>query len=132
MTNVLINTAASPARSYPNLTQLNRRPNAPPSTFVTDPQAPITATFADQPSIFASTTVHPSLRKTFAGLVDVHLLISMLPKRKQDARVLIGGEKGKADTVFVAEVLSDRYGASQQRWAAFEVGEDGTTIKSPV
>lgn len=134
VTAVLLNNAASSRQAYTSfagLEQLNRNHNLPASTFIPDPQINTSASLADQPSIFASTTAQPSLGKTFAALVDCHLLISMLPKRKKDAEILVGGKTGTAEVVNVVEVLSVRGRAGVGRWAAFEIAEHGTRLIVP-
>jgi RecA/RadA recombinase len=131
---ILLNNAASPRQAYtsfPGLAQLNRGSNLPAGTFIPDPQANTSVGLADQPSVFASTTAQPSLGKTFGALVDCHLLISMLPKRKKDAEILVGGKAGKAEVVNVVEVLSVKGSAGVGRWAAFEIAEQGTRLNAP-
>lgn len=50
--------------------------------------------------------------------------MSSIPKTKEDAEVAYGGgarDRGRWKSVFVLEVLRDRYGDREARWAAFEV-----------
>ena len=134
LTAILLNNAASSKQaslSFPGLAQLNHGMNLPPSTFISEPQANASFSASDHVSIFSSTTVQPALGRAFNAVVDCHLLISMLPKRKKDAEILIGGKSGKADVVHVIEVLSERDGGGHARWAAFEVAENGTRLKPP-
>jgi len=86
--------------------------------------------FQDHPSIFASTAILPALGKTFASFVDLHLLLSVLPKTKQDARILYGEQSSyivqKVTFAFVLEVVMDRWNGRVGKWAAFHVGDDMT------
>jgi hypothetical protein len=84
--------------------------------------------FQGHPSIFASTTIRPALGKTFASFVDLHLLLSVLPKTKQDARILHGEHSNhiaqKVMFAYVLEVMTDRWNGRVGKWAAFHVGDD--------
>ena len=86
--------------------------------------------FQDHPSIFASTAILPALGKTFASFVDLHLLLSVLPKTKQDARILYGEQSSyivqKVTFAYVLEVVMDRWNGRVGKWAAFHVGDDMT------
>lgn len=68
-------------------------------------------------SIFESTAGKPALGKTFAYLVDTSLLLSKVPK----------GDEALVDrqNVEVLEVVKDRYGAREGRWAAFHIVVSG-------
>lgn len=81
----------------------------------------------EAPSIFSSCTLRPALGKSFAYMLDLHLLVHEVPKTNADARAAYsndhGSKQGKA--VEVLEVLDDRYGGRAGRWAFFEVNEDG-------
>ena len=86
--------------------------------------------FQDHPSIFASTTIRPVLGKTFASFVDLHLLLSVLPETKQDARILYGEQLNhivqKVTFAYVLEVMTDRWNSRVGKWAAFHVDDDMT------
>lgn len=134
---LLLNTASAPkSSSFAYLkTNNNNNHNAnhnhnhnvnaiPQSTYVPDPLFS-TPTFADQVSIFASTSVRPALGKTFAYQLDLHVLVSSLPKRRRDAEVVVGRKSGRAEVVGVIEVLADRGDERAGMWAAFCIGKDG-------
>lgn len=86
--------------------------------------------FQDHPSIFASTAIRPVLGKTFTSFVDLHLLLSVLPKTKQDARILYGEQSKhivqKVTYVYALEVMMDRWNGRVGKWAAFHIGDDMT------
>ncbi|KAL9117765.1 MAG: hypothetical protein Q9187_005694 [Circinaria calcarea] len=78
----------------------------------------------DNASIFASTLGKPALGKIYANLIDTSIFMSSIPKTKEDAEVAYGGgarDGGRWKSVFVLEVLRDRYEDREGRWAAFEV-----------
>ncbi|KAL9098238.1 MAG: hypothetical protein Q9163_006069 [Psora crenata] len=74
-------------------------------------------------SIFASTLAKPALGKTFSYHVDTSVFLSIVPKTKQDATSAYGGLLGPQDwrRAVVLEVLKDKTGAGEGRWAAFEI-----------
>lgn len=86
-----------------------------------------------QPSIFSSTLTRPALGQTFLPVPELHILLSLLPKRRLDAEAVYGEDaqhnKAHADMCCVFEVLRDevpgravrRRGGRVQRWGAFEV-----------
>ncbi|KAF2665051.1 P-loop containing nucleoside triphosphate hydrolase protein [Microthyrium microscopicum] len=92
------------------------------------------------PSIFAANTVRPALGRSFAHYLDLHLLLSVLPKSERDARIVYGGNKGDdskergqsmgtAEMVNVVEVLADRYSDRTRQWTAFRI-EEGIELNS--
>ncbi len=135
LTTILLNNAASTQLgaypSFPTLANLNYNANLPARTYLADPMSTAGMSLQDQPSIFASTTTRPSLGKTFASLVDCHVLLSMVPKRRKDAEVFVGGKVGKAEAVHVMEILDERLADGVGRWAAFEIVGAGTELKTP-
>ena len=88
-----------------------------------------------QYSIFSSNTVRPALGRSFPYYVDLHLLLSSLPKTAKDAQALyrsshLLGRTNKSETVNVLEVAADRYGDMFGRWASFSIaGEVGELLK---
>lgn len=80
----------------------------------------------DNVSIFASATGKPALGKTYAHMIDTSIIMSRVPKRKEDADAALG-EKGGWEGVNVVEVLYDRSGQTEGEWAAFEV-RDGVEM----
>ncbi|TKA75299.1 hypothetical protein B0A55_07601 [Friedmanniomyces simplex] len=90
------------------------------------------AKLEEPPSIFSSCALHPALGRTFAYLLDVHLLVHAVPKTAGDARRVYDGGKlegGKdercAEVVEVVEVLLDRGGGRVGKWTGFVVDADG-------
>lgn len=87
------------------------------------------------PSIFTSVTARPALGKTFTYCLDVHLLVSRVPKGVGDAKSVYAasqqvGEGRKSETrqaqwVSVVEVLQDRYGDRTGRFGIFDIDSDG-------
>ena len=49
------------------------------------------------------------------------MMLSQIPKRKNDAEILVGGKYGRTEIVSVMEVLADRSGDRMGRWAAFSI-----------
>ena len=83
-------------------------------------------------SIFNSTVGKPALGKSFAYLIDTSIFLSILPKSRGDAELAYGGRIDDMhwDTVCVLEVLKDKHGTREGRWAAFEVAAE-VELKSP-
>ncbi|KAK3110947.1 hypothetical protein LTR53_014260 [Teratosphaeriaceae sp. CCFEE 6253] len=84
----------------------------------------------DPPSIFASCALHPALGKTFAFLLDTHLLVHSVPKTPADTRVVSGGKQDVGsrrggEVVEVVEVLQDRSAGRVGMWAAFGIDAQG-------
>ena len=77
-------------------------------------------------SIFSSTMGKPALGKTFTFLIDTSVFLSTVPKTSDDANIAFGGG-GKApwyQKALILEVLKDRCGAREGRWAAFEIAAE--------
>lgn len=73
-------------------------------------------------SIFAATVGKPALGKAYTYLIDTSIFLSAIPKTKLDAEMAYGGCNAAGwKTVGVLEVLKDRFGAQEGRWAAFEI-----------
>ena len=85
----------------------------------------------DNVSIFASIVGKPALGSAFAHLVDTSILLSTLPKTREDAESAYGNDRG--DTKFaragVLEVLKDRNGTRAEKWAAFDI-KSGADIRA--
>ncbi|KAK6433180.1 hypothetical protein LTR95_010642 [Oleoguttula sp. CCFEE 5521] len=89
------------------------------------------ATAADCPSIFSSCLLRPALGRSFAYLVDTHMLLHRLPLTAEDAKATYGSQAGSTGQrqvrlANVLEVLQDRYGSRVGRWAAFGTSVAGT------
>ena len=80
----------------------------------------------DDVSAFASTKGKPALGKTYSHLIDTSILLFSIPKTKADADIAGGadGDRSGWDSVGVMEVIMDRNGAREGRWATFEVLAD--------
>jgi len=120
---LLLNSANAPKSTYAHATTFTNAP--PPSTWIQDPTSALPS-FVDQPSIFASTTARPALGKAFTYRIDLHILLSQLPKRRRDAEIEFGGKVGlgRAEFVNVIEVLADRWDGRMGSWAPFAMDKD--------
>ncbi|KAK5708000.1 hypothetical protein LTR97_000540 [Elasticomyces elasticus] len=68
----------------------------------------------ETPSIFSSCVLRPALGKSFASLVDLHMLVHAVPRTAADARIVYGGQHeikrgAEPEVTEVLEVLQDRY-----------------------
>ena len=76
----------------------------------------------DNVSIFSSTIGRPAMGKSFTYLIDASILVSTIPKTSKDASIAHGNDTelpyGKAFTI---EVIKDRCGSREGKWAAFEI-----------
>lgn len=95
-------------------------------------------------SIFTSAVEKPSLGRIFDEFLDLHVMISKVPKSREDAEVLYGQDENLQNEVshcLVFEVLRDecpvlskdralgrRFGDREQRWGLFEIGIEGTGV----
>jgi hypothetical protein len=104
----------------------------------TEAQNPMAKETEPSPSIFMANSAWPALGRSFVHYLDLHLLLSVLPKSERDARIMYGnagGDKrsglpmGSAETVNVIEVLADRYDGRTAQWAAFMI-DDGIELKA--
>ncbi|PQE21274.1 fasciclin domain family protein [Rutstroemia sp. NJR-2017a WRK4] len=106
----------------------SRRPAAPPTI----------------QSIFtASTHLKPSLGRIFDQFVDLHVMISRIPKYREDAEMAYAGGDGReANECLIFEVLRDecpvsagdraagrRFADREERWGCFEIGTDGVQLR---
>lgn len=127
---ILLNSAISPRHL--------QNPFAPPSEHHPNPLPSHQG--SDHPSIFASNLAYPALGKTFTYFLDLHLLLSKLPRRRGDARIYYSNQnadhaKGQRDVemVNVIEVLSDRWEGRVGQWGAFEfLGGGGAEVEGVV
>lgn len=85
----------------------------------------------DGPSIFTSCSLRPSLGLSFAGSLDLHLLIHDVPRDEVSARAAYGEPRGRGECVSVAEVLQDRLEGNLGRWVAFESRDGGRIEQVP-
>jgi hypothetical protein len=92
------------------------------------------------------TTIKPSLGLLFSQFLDLHVLLSTIPKTRQDAELLHGQEGSNHTTPVeyshILEVLQDstpnlsstprsqgrNFGAREKRWGAFEVVNEGVGL----
>ncbi|KAI9812153.1 MAG: hypothetical protein M1827_004819 [Pycnora praestabilis] len=101
----------------------------PTNSFIRQPRKP-----DDNVSIFSSTLGKPALGKSFAYCVDMQVFLSKIPRTREDAEEIYGGEgggggtTGGAEMASVMEVIADRSGEREGRWAAFMI--DGAELKS--
>ncbi|KAF7952560.1 uncharacterized protein EAE97_002057 [Botrytis byssoidea] len=124
---ILHNTTTSTKPTFANQ-HSSRQPPPPPPTIH---------------SIFTSPAQKPSLGRIFDDFLNLHIMISKLPKKRGDAEMLYArGENtshvGSEDVAysFVFEILRDecpvlggerkvgrRFGDREQRWGVFEMGD---------
>ena len=86
----------------------------------------------DDVSIFSSTMGKPALGKTFTFLIDTSVFLSTVPKTSDDAFIAFG-DGGKASSyqkALILEVLKDRCGTREGRWAAFEIAAEVEILPS--
>ena len=77
----------------------------------------------DNASMFTSILGKPALGKVFTYLVDTSVLLSAMPKTRDDAATGYGdtAEDRTWQKALVLEVLKDRFGAREGRWIVFEI-----------
>ena len=77
-------------------------------------------------SIFSSTMGKPTLGKTFTFLIDTSVFLSAVPKTSDDAYIAFGDRGGASSyqKALILEVLKDRGGTREGRWAAFEIAAE--------
>ena len=83
-------------------------------------------------SIFSSTVGKPALGKTFPFLIDTSIFLSTVPKTSNDAAIAFGdGRKAQSyQKALIVEVLKDRHGTREGRWAAFEIAAEVKLVPS--
>lgn len=116
---ILANPATAPRAPSP------ARQPAPPEHQKQQPPPP--------PSIFASNTVVPSLASILPRYVDTSLLVSQMPRKKMDAKVLYrDGNTSRSvkkprgvEMVNVLEVVSDRWDGRVGAWGTYVEGDMG-------
>lgn len=74
-------------------------------------------------SIFSSTLGKPALGKTFTYLVDTSIFMSAVPRTSQDATTAFATSGELFRKAFIMEILKDRRGSREGRWAAFDIAE---------
>jgi hypothetical protein len=93
---------------------------------------------ANHPSIFMSQTLKPALGRSFSHYIDLHVLLSSIPRRKADAQLFYAGVEigiqrshlqSKPELITVAEIIIDRWDDRIERWAGFTI-TDGVTINT--
>lgn len=95
-------------------------------------------------SIFTGNPVKPALGRIFDQFTELHLLLSQIPKTREDAEMLYGQDNSPFNSpaieyCTVVEVLKDetpnlgdgmKFGAREQRWAAVKEAKDGLGLVS--
>lgn len=81
------------------------------------------------PSIFTSCTLRPALGKSFAYLLDTHLLLHRVPLTAADAKTVYAAHsaipKSSQKLASVLEVIQDRISNRTGHWSAFRADGDG-------
>ena len=133
---ILHNTTVPAKSSYPSHSTTSKTYTQPPA----------------QISVFISNPFKPALGQIFSQIPEVHLLLSKMPKNREDAEVLYGGDDNPSDlnkqrervkNCTVIEVLKDeapllgsdrqaseskqkkKFGRREGNWTAVEVSDDG-------
>ena len=77
----------------------------------------------DDVSIFASSLGKPALGKAFTFFIDTSVFLSLMPKTQEDATTAYGDfDRGRTwSKAIVLEVLKDKKGTREGRWAGFEI-----------
>ena len=80
----------------------------------------------DNVSVFSSTPGKPALGKTFTYLIDTSIFLSTIPKTAKNAAIAYGdrGDASSFRKAIVLEVLKDRCGSREGRWATFEIFDE--------
>ncbi|CAI6333176.1 unnamed protein product [Periconia digitata] len=123
----------TPPQSNNSITNNDDSPYRPPQ----QPPQPHTQKYKPQvpPSIFSSNALLPALPNILVPFLDLHILVSRLPRRKADAKALYvvqGGEEkavwgrgvrgGRGpEMVGVVEILADRWGGRTGGWGVMEL-----------
>ena len=83
-------------------------------------------------SVFSSTMGKPALGKTFTFLIDTSVFLSTVPRTSDDATLAFGdgGQASSHQKALILEILKDRCGAREGRWAAFEIAADVKMVPS--
>jgi hypothetical protein len=125
---VLLNPCTTPRAPSPSRRPAENAPQGPQPGYTPQPPPP--------PSIFSSNVAVPALLGLVSRYADAHVLVSMLPRRKLDARVYYadsgGRDRGKrrgVEMVGVVEVIADRRGGRVGAWGAFKQGKDGDIVE---
>lgn len=81
------------------------------------------------PSIFSPCALRPALGKSFAYLLDMHLLLHRVPLTAADAKSVYAAHsaipKSNQKMASVLEVLQDRHSDRVGHWSAFKADADG-------
>ncbi|KAF2275461.1 uncharacterized protein EI97DRAFT_443311 [Westerdykella ornata] len=127
---LLLNPTSVPYSPKPRLEATTPEPNQPQHQRPRQPPPP-------PASIFSSNIAIPALANILSPCLDMHLLVSRMPKRKVDARKLaaigevdvIGmGEKERrlgVHMAWVVEVLMDRWEGREGDWGGFDIADGG-------
>jgi hypothetical protein len=87
------------------------------------------------PSIFSSCTLRPALGKSFAYLLDMHLLLHRVPITAADAKSVYAAHsaipKSSERLASVLEVLQDRHSDRVGHWCALKADTDGNLAGVP-
>lgn len=83
-------------------------------------------------SIFSSTMGKPALGKTFTFLIDTSVFLLTVPRTSDDATLAFGdgGQASSYQKALILEILKDRCGAREGRWAAFEIAAEVKIVPS--
>lgn len=98
--------------------------SAPQQSYIPQPPPP--------PSIFSSNAAVPALMNLLGRFTDTHVLLTMMPRKKMDARVYYADTGGRerrkrrgVEMVGVVEIVADRWDDRVGSWEAFDIGSMG-------
>ena len=127
---ILLNPCTAPRAVSPSRQAATH--SAPQQQGISAPQQSYTPQPPPPPSIFSSNAAVPALMNLLSRFTDTHVLLTMMPRRKMDARVYYadtgGRERGKrrgVEMVDVAEIVADRWGDRVGAWEAFDMRSVG-------
>ncbi|KAF3044177.1 hypothetical protein E8E11_003280 [Didymella keratinophila] len=125
---ILLNPCTTPRHPSPSRKPADNAAPGPERGYTPQPPPP--------PSIFSSNGAVPALLGLMSRYADAHVLVSMLPRRKLDARVYYADSGGRdrrkrrgVEMVGVVEVIADRRGGRVGAWGAFREGKDDGIVE---
>lgn len=114
-------------RSLTHLTRAHNICSIIHNTTITDP--PYRSSTEPTPSVFSSCSLRSAMGKTFAYLLDLHLLLHGVPLTPADAKVVYASHSAvpipSQMLACVLEVMQDRYSDRVGRWSAFRPDAEG-------
>jgi hypothetical protein len=127
---ILLNPCTAPRAVSPSRQAATHQ--APQQQGISAPQQSYTPQPPPPPSIFSSNAAVPALMNLLSRFTDTHVLLTMMPRRKMDAKVYYadtgGRERGKrrgVEMVGVVEIVAGRWDDRVGAWQAFDMRSVG-------